>query len=264
MSKFTCQTCDYSTDYKSNFNRHMKSARHLKKSGNAAVVQVKKVVKAAFTCDACNYSTTYKSNYTRHLKSARHLQKEEVRPTKIHQCPGCDYTSKSSSNVKRHVLSKHSIEVSKRDTMFSEISKYKGQIRRLQRMMTKKNESEIKDQMKPIVEKVNKLVRVFNGMEQKDEKPTVVTPMKEVKTNKSIDKNLLNEIKKKIKIFTDLELDVTDYIPIAENYENHTKDKLEELNSLLDDELSSDQTMIEYITEKGGDANKYYQYKYNV
>ena len=49
---------------------------------------------------------------------------------------------------------------------------------------------------------------------------------------------------------------------MADDYETLTNEELEELNSLLDDELSSDQTMIEYIKEKGGDADKYYQYKY--
>lgn len=58
------------------------------------------------------------------------------------------------------------------------------------------------------------------------------------------DTGIICEIKKKIKIFTDLGLDIVDYIPSAENYESHTEE-LEELN-----------------IKKGGSADQYSKYKY--
>ena len=57
---FTCEICNYSTDYISNYNRHMKTNMHLDPIN--------------YCCHSCGFSTKDKSKYDRHINSASHYQ----------------------------------------------------------------------------------------------------------------------------------------------------------------------------------------------
>lgn len=65
-----CSVCDYKTTKKSNYLKHMNSAKHAIKTStkNQEVCQ-------EYSCQACNYTTNYKVNYTKHLKTSKHKKK---------------------------------------------------------------------------------------------------------------------------------------------------------------------------------------------
>jgi hypothetical protein len=67
---FYCSVCDYKTTKKSNYLKHMNSAKHAIKTSakNQEVCQ-------EYSCQACNYTTNYKVNYTKHLKTSKHKKK---------------------------------------------------------------------------------------------------------------------------------------------------------------------------------------------
>ena len=61
--KFTCDSCNYETDIKSNYARHLKTIKHAK---NAGEITKKKVYKCEH--DECTYETTDCSNFKKHQK----------------------------------------------------------------------------------------------------------------------------------------------------------------------------------------------------
>src|SRR5690606_30981757 len=63
---------------------------------------------------------------------------------------------------------------------------------------------------------------------------------------------LINEIKKKIKIFSDLGLEISDCLlrpNLCKDLESKSHDALSEMIYKIDDVLSSDRVMIKYIQE---------------
>ena len=57
--KYDCKTCNYSTDRKSNWNRHLNSKLHLNGRKN-------------YNCEKCNIDFTQKSHLDKHLLSNKH------------------------------------------------------------------------------------------------------------------------------------------------------------------------------------------------
>lgn len=64
-SKFNCDLCNYACTYKSEFNKHLKSAKH--KRGGAPVNH---------DCNLCNYSSNSPWNLKMHIVNI-HMTKEE-------------------------------------------------------------------------------------------------------------------------------------------------------------------------------------------
>ena len=63
---FICIECDYKTTKKCNYERHIKSKKHLIKINNSEV----------FRCSICNYESKKKSNFLRHMNI--HTQKTKT------------------------------------------------------------------------------------------------------------------------------------------------------------------------------------------
>ena len=63
---FICVECDYKTTKKCNYERHIKSRKHLIKVNNTEV----------FRCSICNYESKKKSNFLRHMNI--HYNKTKV------------------------------------------------------------------------------------------------------------------------------------------------------------------------------------------
>jgi hypothetical protein len=59
-TKYYCEKCDYITDRKSNYNKHMVSKKHNDGKKNV------------YVCEKCNYISYRKNNYERHLISSKH------------------------------------------------------------------------------------------------------------------------------------------------------------------------------------------------
>lgn len=59
MSSFDCERCDYHTKVKANYERHLKSKKHMRGGG-----------KKEYSCGVCNdYKTTNRGNFYRHKKT---------------------------------------------------------------------------------------------------------------------------------------------------------------------------------------------------
>lgn len=69
--KYTCHYCDYSTEYKNKFNRHLQTKKHNKNKDNTGT---KSTQQDKYNCECCQYSTKQKAHYTRHLNSKKHLK----------------------------------------------------------------------------------------------------------------------------------------------------------------------------------------------
>ena len=65
--KFCCNICTYNTSRKSQYERHILTAKHLNTANMPNVVHMK------FVCDICDYNTSRKSQYTRHILTTKHL-----------------------------------------------------------------------------------------------------------------------------------------------------------------------------------------------
>jgi len=75
MSKFhefSCDICNYTTNKKANYVRHLGSKKHKKKLNNEPQCDINKT---KYICHTCNYITTRKTEYTRHNKTEKHLKK---------------------------------------------------------------------------------------------------------------------------------------------------------------------------------------------
>lgn len=111
---FNCDRCDYQTDVKYFFERHLKST-HKKKpaklkcgrcdftSSHAKVFEIHEGLhanKKAIKCDMCDYLCISK----RYLHA--HLLRVHV-PTKRHQCAVCAYTFNCIEYLRRHIRNVH-------------------------------------------------------------------------------------------------------------------------------------------------------------
>ena len=64
MMSFTCEKCDFKTELKQNYERHLLSKKHLQDEE----------ITNEFSCNLCDYNTTVKQNYENHLKSNKHFR----------------------------------------------------------------------------------------------------------------------------------------------------------------------------------------------
>lgn len=103
MLKFTCQTCNYATNYKYNYNRHLKSKRHLLKASG-------KSTRKTYKCDQCNYVSKWSGNLKRHQKV--HNKDESPKKGFAYLCKACNMYIKDSKALKGHVTTlKHGTNV---------------------------------------------------------------------------------------------------------------------------------------------------------
>lgn len=65
---YNCKHCQFETKRKTDYNRHISSLKHFRKTGNT--IEVENV--REFVCKMCDFSTLIASNYNRHLKSSKH------------------------------------------------------------------------------------------------------------------------------------------------------------------------------------------------
>ena len=75
---YYCSICDYSSSNNSNYNKHLRTRKHLEKKGKTTLTS-KSVVssKNTYYCKICDYSTSRRSNWSRHMLSVKHKKNEQ-------------------------------------------------------------------------------------------------------------------------------------------------------------------------------------------
>ena len=98
MTEFICDICNYSTEDKSNYAKHLKTPKHLQKE----LGEEKKAKE--YKCSECNYTCFDSSNFSKHKKSLAHRIKigEVEKVKKVHKCGLCDYETPDWSNLYKH------------------------------------------------------------------------------------------------------------------------------------------------------------------
>jgi len=72
---FYCSICNYLTCRKSQYERHLSTAKHKNQQISSKKVQGTTV---SFCCKLCNYITSRKSQYERHLSTAKHKNQQNL------------------------------------------------------------------------------------------------------------------------------------------------------------------------------------------
>ena len=72
---YKCDVCVYETIAKYNYNRHLVSARHLKKSSPITpIVRHSNTVNSEYRCPACNYTAINNRGWNKHVRTVKHCQ----------------------------------------------------------------------------------------------------------------------------------------------------------------------------------------------
>jgi hypothetical protein len=111
--KYSCESCDYNTSRKSNYEKHLQSEKHFEKK---IASQEAKLLpeEAKYFCNKCDFRTSNKTNYEKHLetlkcKSVTILQKN---------AKSCKILQDKPSNIVEH----NSSDIIVSDTTFSDES----------------------------------------------------------------------------------------------------------------------------------------------
>ena len=91
LTKYACETCDFNTSSKNDFNRHLKTIKHL---GNAE--EIKKLEKNS--CEICDFTTSSKNDFNLHLKTIKHLGNEEAKKLEKNSKKTCDLATSSNND----------------------------------------------------------------------------------------------------------------------------------------------------------------------
>ena len=73
--KFYCESCDYRTRRKSNYDEHLLTAKHIKSTfSNLCQPNFQQIQQSKFTCENCNKEYKDKSGLWRHNKKCNEPQ----------------------------------------------------------------------------------------------------------------------------------------------------------------------------------------------
>jgi|TARA_B110000858_G_scaffold57556_1_gene67026 hypothetical protein len=107
---FYCEICDYTSSNNSNYNKHLRTKKHLANTGGKSIKWQRKTKAKYFnTCDFCNYNASKKYNWDKHIRTAKHKQKvaksgNEVAEEVFGENVVIDSTFDSHSDVNRDKL----------------------------------------------------------------------------------------------------------------------------------------------------------------
>src|SRR5210317_1077200 len=74
--KFYCEICDYTSSNNSNYNKHLRTKKHLANTESKSRKWQKKHKPKYFNvCELCDYKASKKYNWDKHIKTAKHKQK---------------------------------------------------------------------------------------------------------------------------------------------------------------------------------------------
>jgi hypothetical protein len=74
--KFYCEICDYTSSNNSNYNKHLRTKKHLANTESKSRKWQKKHKPKYFNiCEICDYKASKKYNWDKHIRTAKHKQK---------------------------------------------------------------------------------------------------------------------------------------------------------------------------------------------
>ena len=74
--KFYCEICDYTSSNNSNYNKHLRTKKHLANTESKSRKWQKKPKAKYFNvCELCDYKASKKYNWDKHIRTAKHKQK---------------------------------------------------------------------------------------------------------------------------------------------------------------------------------------------
>lgn len=161
---YYCSICDYLSSNNSNYNKHLRTKKHLEKQKKKekSTLPQKIVVsqKKTHYCKLCDYSTSRKSNWSRHMVSVKHLKNEQNEQKTSKQdgvLPSIEEfnelldelkTLKTEKVSKKRHFSQKKQQKSKKNEMQMENEKF--DMEHLQNQINKiiENQNEIKEEVK--------------------------------------------------------------------------------------------------------------------
>lgn len=70
MDEYLCEMCNYRTKRRSNYDKHLISAKHL--SMTAKLMNGEVLVSKELCCELCDYKTNKRGNFQKHIKTQKH------------------------------------------------------------------------------------------------------------------------------------------------------------------------------------------------
>lgn len=97
--EYTCELCNYKSEDKSNYGKHLKTSKHIAKETG------EKKQPKEYICETCKHSCFDRSNFSKHKASLAHKIKtgEVEKVIKKHKCAFCDHETKDWSNLYKHM-----------------------------------------------------------------------------------------------------------------------------------------------------------------
>ena len=92
--KYTCDFCNYDTDNKKDYNKHLTTRKHKNLALNKHYI-----------CSICNFTTYKRYDYKRHMITLKHLSNAGIKTTDSqneYSCEICDRRFKYLQNLSRH------------------------------------------------------------------------------------------------------------------------------------------------------------------
>jgi hypothetical protein len=102
--KYSCKKCDFHTNAKSSYDKHLMSGKHI--TGERAIRCDKRILDK---CPSCDYTTKNITNMERHVLN-NHSSKEERKQKFKYYCEMCDHGTFGKSLHQKHLDSeKHKL-----------------------------------------------------------------------------------------------------------------------------------------------------------
>ena len=116
--KFYCESCNYTTSNKYDYNKHITTPKHISNVQTATFsinVNPKNAFKVAkYECSVCNYYSKNKSNYDKHLLTDKHINKITGEPKNAkHICSRCNKEYSIYNSLWKH--KKHCVVITERE-----------------------------------------------------------------------------------------------------------------------------------------------------
>lgn len=93
---FTCELCEFNTNYESVYKEHLRSQNHFLKTGD-------RLEDFRYHCLPCGFKTYYYSKYKDHVNGKIHISRmSNYKPVK-HECELCNYWTYVKSNYNTHM-----------------------------------------------------------------------------------------------------------------------------------------------------------------